>query len=98
MARAVVEGRLSKAEAARTYGVTAKVAARWGERFVGDGSAGMADRSSRPKMSPRQITAAVAGEIAMLRRQWLTGKHIAKQTGVRRRRSAGYSGGRVFHG
>jgi hypothetical protein len=78
--------------------VTAKVVARWVERFVRDGSAGMADRSSRPKMSPRQITAAVAGETAMLRRRGLTGKHIAQQTGVRRRRSAGYSGGRVFHG
>jgi transposase-like protein len=29
MARDVVEGRLSKAHAARTYGVTAKVVARW---------------------------------------------------------------------
>ena len=42
MARDVVEGRLSKAHAARTYGVTAKVVARWVERFRAEGSAGMA--------------------------------------------------------
>ncbi len=82
MALAVVEGRLSKAVAARTYGVTAKVVGRWVERFLCEGSAGMADRSSRPKRSPKQTAAKVADEIAMLRRQRLTGKHIAKQTGV----------------
>ena len=47
MARDVVEGRLSKAHAARTYGVTAKVVARWVERFQAEGSAAMTDRSSR---------------------------------------------------
>jgi transposase InsO family protein len=82
MARDVVEGRLSKAHAARTYGVTAKVVARWVERFRAEGSAGMTDRCSRPKTSPRRTEAAVADTIAALRRQRLTGKHIAKATGV----------------
>ena len=82
MARDVVEGRLSKAHAARTYGVTAKVVARWVERFQAEGSAAMTDRSSRPKTSPRRTKAAVADTIAALRRQRLTGKHIAKATGV----------------
>ncbi len=41
MARAVVEGRLSKAAAARTYGVTAKIVARWVERFLSEGPAVM---------------------------------------------------------
>jgi len=82
MARDVVEGRLSKADAARTYGVTAKVVARWVERFRAEGSAGMIDRSSRPKTSPKQTEAAVADAITALRRQRLTGKHIAMQTGV----------------
>jgi len=40
------------------------------------------DRSSRPKTSPRRTKAAVADTIAALRRQRLTGKHIAKATGV----------------
>ncbi|RWB88042.1 IS481 family transposase [Mesorhizobium sp.] len=82
MARDVVEGRLSKADAARTYGVTAKVVARWVERFRIEGSAGMLDRSSRPKTSPKRTEAAVTDAIAALRRQRLTGKHIAMQTGV----------------
>lgn len=82
MARDVVEGRLSKADAARTYGVTAKVVARWVERFRIEGSVGMLDRSSRPKTSPKRTEAAVADAIVALRRQRLTGKHIAMQTGV----------------
>ena len=82
MARDVIEGRLSKAHAARTYGVTAKVVARWVERFRVEGSAGMIDRSSRPKTSPKRTETAVADVIAALRRQRLTGKHIAMQTGV----------------
>lgn len=82
MARAVVEGRLSKADAARVYGVTVKVVGRWVARFRCEGRAGMADRSSRPKRSPAQTPAAVADAIATLRRRRLTGKHIARQTGV----------------
>jgi transposase len=82
MGRDVVEGRLSKAHAARTYGVTAKVVARWVERFRTEGRAGMVDRSSRPKTSPKRTEAAVADAIVALRRQRLTGKHIAKETGV----------------
>ncbi|MGE6786172.1 IS481 family transposase [Ensifer adhaerens] len=82
MAQLVIAGRLSKAQAARTYGVTVKIVGRWVERFRREGPAGMADRSSRPKRSPAQTPAAVADEIARLRRQRLTGKHIAKQTGV----------------
>ena len=83
MARKVIEGRCSKAHAARTYGVTSKVVARWVARFLADGPAGMADRSSRPRTSPRRTAAkVVADEIAVLRRQRLTGKHIARQTGV----------------
>jgi transposase InsO family protein len=82
MARDVVEGRLSKAQAALKYAVTPKVVARWVARFQAEGSAGMADRSSRPKTSPKRTAAAVAGAIAALRRQRLTGEHIAKQTGV----------------
>lgn len=84
MARDVVEGRLSKADAARAYGVTAKVVARWVERFRIEGSAGMLDHSSRPKTSPRRNEVAVADAIVALRRQRLTGKHIASACPKRR--------------
>jgi transposase-like protein len=38
MARDVVEGRLSKAHAARTYGVTGKIVRRWGGAFPSRGT------------------------------------------------------------
>jgi len=82
MARAVAEGVLSKAQAAVKYGVTAKVVARWAERFKVEGRAGMADRSSRPKTCPKRTTDPVTDAIVALRRQRLTGKHIASETGV----------------
>ena len=48
MARAGVEGGPSKADAFSAYGVSAKIVARWVERFKAEGREGMADRSSRP--------------------------------------------------
>jgi transposase InsO family protein len=82
MALAVIEGGFSKAHAARTYGVSAKIVARWVERYKADGRAGMADRSSRPNVMPGMTEQAVAERIVALRRQRLTGKHIAMEVGV----------------
>ena len=82
MALSVIAGRLSKANAARTYGVSAKIVARWVERFKAGGRAGMTDRSSRPKVMPRMAEQAVADRIVALRRQRWTGRHIARQVGV----------------
>jgi transposase len=48
MALSAIEGAFSKAHAARVYGVSAKIVARWVERYKAEGRAGMADRSSRP--------------------------------------------------
>lgn len=66
MAIAVLAGKLTKTQAARVYGVCAKIV----------------DRSSRPQRSPRQTDQARAQRIITLRRQRLTGKHIALETGV----------------
>lgn len=82
MAQAVIEGRLSKADAARTYGVSLKIVARWVGRFRVEGSKGMADRSSRPHVMPGMTGQAVAERIVALRRQRLTGKHIALEVGA----------------
>lgn len=82
MARAVLSGRLSKAQAARDYGVSAKIVARWTERFRAEGRAGMQDRSSRPKVIPTQTAEALAERIITHRRQRLCGRHIAELTGV----------------
>jgi transposase InsO family protein len=82
MALSVIEGGLCKAHAARLYGVTAKVVARWVERYASEGRAGMMDRSSRPGHMPRATEAAIVERIIALRRERWTGKHIALQVGV----------------
>src|SRR6476469_3288723 len=82
MALAVIEGHLSQAQAAKVYGVSAKIVARWVERYKAGGRQAMLDRSSRPHDIPRQTGQALAERIITLRRQRLTGKHIAIQTGV----------------
>lgn len=82
MARGVLSGRLSQAQAAREFGVTRKIVARWTARFQAEGRAGIQDGSSRPKTSPTQTAEAVAERIITHRRQRLCGGHIAEQTGV----------------
>jgi transposase InsO family protein len=82
MALAVIEGRLSQAQAALQYAVTAKIVKRWVERYEAQGRAGMADRSSRPKRSPNATEQAVVDQIVTLRRQRFTGKHIALTVAV----------------
>src|SRR5262249_9205148 len=82
MACCVVEGRLSRAQAARVYGVSSKIVSRWVERYKAGGSAAMTDRSSRPKVIPRQTDQALADRVIALRRRRWTGKHIAMETGV----------------
>lgn len=82
MAVAVTSGRLSQAQAARIYGVSPKIVSRWVARFRIQGRAGMMDRSSRPKTSPRQTDRALAERIVILRRQRRTGRHIAMEAGV----------------
>jgi hypothetical protein len=42
----------------------------------------MVDRSSRPNASPRQANDMLVARIIALRRQRLTGRHIAIETGV----------------
>lgn len=82
MAQAVIARRLSQAHAARRYGVSAKIVARWVERFRIEGRAGMADRSSRPRVMPGATAPAVVERIVGLRRQRWTGRHIALEVGV----------------
>ena len=82
MALCVIKGRLSKASAAQTFGVSAKIVTRWGERFEAEGRDGMADRSSRPRAIPRMTRPSIVEQVVGLRRQRLTGRHIAQQVGV----------------
>ena len=82
MALSVIEGGLSKAHAARMHGVSPKIVARWVERYRAEGRAGMFDRSSRPYVTPGMTRQDVAERIVALRRQRLTGRHIAVAVGV----------------
>jgi transposase InsO family protein len=82
MARLVVSGQLSKAEAGRRFDVSVKTVSRWTERYRQAGQPAMMDRSSRPHHSPRRIAQALERAIIGLRRQRLCGAHIAVQMGV----------------
>ena len=61
MALSIIAGRLSMAQAAREFGVCAKIVSRWTARFRAEGGAGMQDRSSRPKVIPTQTAWAAGG-------------------------------------
>ena len=68
---------------AERFQVDAKTVTKWRDRFKGEGEAGLLDRSSRPKTSPNQISAAVCARIVGLRTQHRWGAdHIAYETGV----------------
>ncbi|MBR0717480.1 IS481 family transposase [Bradyrhizobium liaoningense] len=82
MARSVVEGGLSQADAAYQFNTTPKTVAKWVKRFRAEGVEGMHDRSSRPLSSPSQTPPATCTAIETLRRQRHTGKQIAAEVEV----------------
>src|SRR5258708_39184424 len=79
MVRAVVDGGLNGAAAARKYNTTAKTVAKWVERFRADGVDGLRDRSSRPLSSPSEIPLATCDAAESLPRQRRTQEQIASQ-------------------
>jgi transposase InsO family protein len=82
MVRAVVDGGLSKAAAARQFNTTPKTVANWVKRFRAEGDSGLRDRSSRPLSSPSQTAPATCACVEALRRQRYTGKQIAAELGI----------------
>ena len=82
MVRSVVEGGLSKADAAYQFNITPKTVAKWVARFRAEGVDGLRDRSSRPLSLPSQTPEATCTAIETLRRQRHTGKQIAAEVGV----------------
>src|SRR5437899_6878173 len=82
MVRAVVEGGLSKAAAARRFNTTAKTVGKWLERLRVLGVDGLRDRSSKPLSSPSQTPLATRTAVEGLRRQRYTGKQIAAELGI----------------
>jgi transposase InsO family protein len=79
--RVLSEGQPPKA-VATAFGVDVKTVKKWMARFVAEGPAGLGDRSSRPKRLREPTPPSTVERIIALRRQRLTGKQIAQETGV----------------
>jgi transposase InsO family protein len=82
MVRSIVDRGLTPAEAAAEGGVSLPSARKWLGRYLADGEAGLRDRPSRPKRSPRAIRPETALAIMELRRRRLTQARIAASLGV----------------
>ena len=82
MVRAVVDGALANAQAARQFNTSPKTVAKWVARFRTLGADGLRDRSSAPLSSPSQTPAATCDAVEVLRRQRRTQHHIAHQLGL----------------
>jgi transposase InsO family protein len=84
MVRSILDRGLTPAEAAAEVGVSEATARKWLGRYLAEGEAGLRDRSSRPKLSPRAIAPAKALAIVELRRRRLIQARIAASLGVSR--------------
>jgi len=82
MVRRVFEEGQSKAAVAAAFGVCARTARKWVERFQAEGGAGLVDRSSRPHRLHRPTPEPVVKRIEELRRQRWTGAQIAAELDV----------------
>lgn len=82
MVRAVLDGGLTRAAAARQFNTSAKTVSKWVGRFKEEGAEGLHDRSSCPLSSPNQTPPATCAVIEALRRQRRTGEQIAVEVGV----------------
>ena len=79
--RVLSEGQPPKA-VATAFGVELKTVNKWVARFVAEGPAGLADRSSRPMRLREPTSPETIEQIIALRRQRFTGQQIAQQTSV----------------
>lgn len=71
------------AHVAREMGVARQTASRWWHRWLAEGAAGLQDRPSRPRRSPRRTLRATERRIARLRRRLKLGPfRIANRLGL----------------
>jgi len=68
--------------AAAAHGVSARTAYKWLARHRVEGEAGLVDRRSRPRRSPRRLAARQVAAIERLRRARLTSPKIAVRLGL----------------
>ncbi len=81
MVTLVLSGQTPKA-VSEAVGVCPRTVKKWVARFKAEGLAGLQDRSSRPQHLRQPTPPATVDRIEALRRQRLTGKAIAAETGV----------------
>ena len=81
MVRAILSGQTPEA-AARAAGVCPRTSRKWLARFKSEGPAGLVDRSSRPNRLRSPTSQGIVNQVIALRRQRLSGQHIAKTVGV----------------
>jgi transposase InsO family protein len=82
LARMVIHDGVRLGPAAARFSVSSKTAAKWVGRYRLLGAAGLADRSSRPRMSPRQTSSLLVEKVLVLRRGHMPGYEIARRTGL----------------
>ena len=82
MVQDITERGLSQGAAALVQGVSMPTIRKWLGRYLARGEAALADRSSRPRLSPRAIAPTKALAIVELRRHRLTQARIAASLGV----------------
>jgi transposase InsO family protein len=83
LARLVVDSGWTYAAAANMFMVAPRTAKKWADRFRAEGAAGMADRSSRPRVSPTRTRPEVLRRIVGLRwRHRLGPVQIAGRLGI----------------
>jgi transposase-like protein len=88
----ITERGLSCYAAAMAHGVTAPTARRWLGRYLAQGAAGLADRCSRPALSPRAIAPGKALAIVELRRKRPdAGPDCLGQGGLQQHRESGFA-------
>ena len=84
MVQDIIERGFTASEAAAKHGVSAVTARKWHGRYLAGGATALADKSSRPALSPRSIDPSIALTIVELRRRLFLQARIASYTGVSR--------------
>ncbi|MBS0579266.1 MAG: IS481 family transposase [Proteobacteria bacterium] len=69
-------------DVAQAMGISLTTLKKWLRRYRGEGVAGLQDRSSRPRRSPRRLDSTVATRIILLRHRRRSGRFICRQLGV----------------
>lgn len=82
MVQDLIRNDLPASQVAAHYGVSATTVRKWAGRFLAEGDAGLADRSSKPACSPRAIDGSKAMTIVELRKKRMTQARIAQYLAV----------------